>query len=54
MTGTDLKVIALCMSDEGMPKTADDRLAIAKGLDGAIINHLDKTMMPTYMPQRRS
>ncbi|MCF8061176.1 MAG: methyltetrahydrofolate cobalamin methyltransferase [Deltaproteobacteria bacterium] len=29
---TDLKVIALCMSDEGMPETVDDRLKIADAL----------------------
>ncbi len=29
VAGTDLKVVALCMSDEGMPETADQRLAIA-------------------------
>ena len=42
MTGTDLKVIALCMSDEGMPKTVDDRLAIADEL----INGLVKNNVP--------
>ena len=29
LAGTDMKVVALCMSDEGMPETTDDRLAIA-------------------------
>lgn len=42
VAGTDLKVIALCMSDEGMPKTADDRLAIADEL----INGLAKNNVP--------
>ncbi len=32
ITGTDLKVIALCMSDAGMPETAEDRLKIADEL----------------------
>ena len=29
IAGTDMKVIALCMSDEGMPQTVDDRMKIA-------------------------
>jgi 5-methyltetrahydrofolate--homocysteine methyltransferase len=29
LKGTDMKVIALCMSDEGMPYTKDDRMKIA-------------------------
>ncbi len=32
VAGTGLKVIALCMSDAGMPKTIDDRMAIADKL----------------------
>lgn len=32
IAGTDLKVVALCMSDEGMPKTVDDRMRIADKL----------------------
>jgi cobalamin-dependent methionine synthase I len=32
VAGTDLKVVALCMSDEGMPESTDDRLAIADKL----------------------
>jgi cobalamin-dependent methionine synthase I len=39
LAGTDLKVVALCMSDEGMPETTDERIAIADklitGLTGA-------------------
>jgi len=42
VAGTDLKVIALCMSDEGMPKTVDDRLTIADEL----INGLAKNNVP--------
>lgn len=37
LAGTDLKVIALCMSDDGMPETVDDRLKIAEALvDGLV------------------
>ncbi len=32
VTGNNCKVIALCMSDEGMPESADDRMAIAEKL----------------------
>ena len=32
VAGTDLKVVALCMSDKGMPETAEDRLKIADAL----------------------
>lgn len=32
IAGTDLKVVALCMSDEGMPETMDQRLKIAEKL----------------------
>jgi cobalamin-dependent methionine synthase I len=32
IAGTDRKVIALCMSDDGMPETVDDRLKIAEKL----------------------
>ena len=41
VAGTDLKVVALCMSDEGMPKTADDRLAIVdKLINGLLQNNI--------------
>ncbi len=41
IAGTDLKVIALCMSDKGMPKTVDDRLSIADELiNGLVQNHV--------------
>lgn len=42
IAGTDLKVIALCMSDKGMPRTAIDRLTIADEL----INSLVKKNIP--------
>jgi cobalamin-dependent methionine synthase I len=41
IAGTDLKVVALCMSDEGMPKTTADRMKIAdKLVNGLIQNHI--------------
>jgi 5-methyltetrahydrofolate--homocysteine methyltransferase len=39
LAGTDYKVIALCMSDSGMPKTVDDRLAIADALVNRLVKH---------------
>lgn len=37
VAGTDLKIIALCMSDEGMPRTVDERMRIADTLiDGLV------------------
>ncbi len=42
IAGTDIKVIALCMSDKGMPETKDDRVAIAEDL----INSLVKNNVP--------
>lgn len=41
IAGTDLKVVALCMSDEGMPETAEQRLKIAERLiDGLVKNNI--------------
>lgn len=41
LAGTDLKVVALCMSDAGMPETVDDRMAIAdKLVNGLLQNHV--------------
>jgi len=37
VAGTDMKVIALCMSDEGMPETVDDRLKIADKLINGLL-----------------
>lgn len=37
VAGTDFKVIALCMSDDGMPETLDDRLKIADKLVNGLI-----------------
>lgn len=42
ISGTDMKVVALCMSDDGMPETVDDRLGIADKL----INSLVKSDIP--------
>jgi 5-methyltetrahydrofolate--homocysteine methyltransferase len=42
VAGTKSKVVALCMSDEGMPETADQRIAIADKL----INGLVKSNVP--------
>jgi cobalamin-dependent methionine synthase I len=36
IAGTDVKVIALCMSDAGMPESVDDRLKIADALVGGL------------------
>ncbi|SDO36406.1 methyltetrahydrofolate cobalamin methyltransferase [Desulforhopalus singaporensis] len=42
VAGTDFKVVALCMSDEGMPETVDDRLEIAdKLVNGLLRNNVD-------------
>ena len=54
VAGTDLKVVALCMSDEGMPETMDDRLRIAdKLINGLVQNnvpldhiHVDPLVQP--------
>lgn len=41
IAGTDLKVVALCMSDEGMPQTAEERVRIAEKLiDGLVKNNV--------------
>ena len=39
VAGTDLKVVALCMSDEGMPKTVEDRMKIADKLVNKLIQN---------------
>lgn len=39
IAGTDMKVIALCMSDEGMPQTVDDRMKIADTLVNGLLNN---------------
>jgi 5-methyltetrahydrofolate--homocysteine methyltransferase len=39
VANTDLKVIALCMSDEGMPETVGDRMKIAEKLVGGLIDN---------------
>jgi len=37
IAGTPLKIVALCMSDEGMPDTADKRIAIADRLINGLV-----------------
>ncbi|MFO7886441.1 MAG: dihydropteroate synthase, partial [Desulfobacteraceae bacterium] len=39
LAGTDLKVIALCMGDEGMPETVEDRMRIAEALVNRLIQN---------------
>lgn len=39
LAGTECRVVALCMSDEGMPKTAEDRLRIADRLINALVQN---------------
>lgn len=39
LAGTDLKIIALCMSDDGMPETADQRFEIADALINRLVRH---------------
>jgi 5-methyltetrahydrofolate--homocysteine methyltransferase len=39
LSGSDFKTVALCMSDDGMPETADDRLDIADRLINALLQH---------------
>ncbi|SMC33769.1 methyltetrahydrofolate cobalamin methyltransferase [Sporomusa malonica] len=41
IAGTEHKVVALCMSDEGMPETSDARLAVAdKLINGLVQNNI--------------
>lgn len=39
IAGSDMKVVALCMSDAGMPRTVDDRMKIAEELVGELIKN---------------
>jgi 5-methyltetrahydrofolate--homocysteine methyltransferase len=39
VAGSDLKVIALCMSDAGMPESKDDRLSIASDLVNKLVKN---------------
>ena len=39
IAGTDMKVIALCMSDAGMPQTVDDRMRIADTLVNGLLKN---------------
>lgn len=54
VAGSGSKVVALCMSDEGMPQTADQRLAIADKLINGLVQknvpieniHVDPLVQP--------
>lgn len=39
IAGTDLKVVALCMGESGMPQTSEDRLKIADKLVNGLVQH---------------
>jgi len=39
VANTDLKVVALCMSDEGMPETLEDRMKIADKLVNGLVQN---------------
>ncbi|MBW2000857.1 MAG: methyltetrahydrofolate cobalamin methyltransferase [Deltaproteobacteria bacterium] len=39
IAGTDFKVVALCMSDKGMPRTAEDRLIVAEDLVNLLLKN---------------
>lgn len=39
IAGTNMKIVALCMSDEGMPQTVEDRLSIADKLVNGLLQH---------------
>jgi 5-methyltetrahydrofolate--homocysteine methyltransferase len=39
IAGSDLRVIALCMSDKGMPQTVDDRMAVAEELINGLVRN---------------
>ena len=39
LSGTDLRVVALCMSDDGMPETADERLKNADKLINGLVQN---------------
>jgi 5-methyltetrahydrofolate--homocysteine methyltransferase len=42
IAGSDYKIVALCMSDAGMPETADARVSIAEEL----VSNLEKNQIP--------
>jgi len=39
INGRDLKVVALCINDDGLPETADQRLAVADKLINALVKN---------------
>lgn len=43
VAGTDFKVVALCMSDEGMPQTVEDRMRISDKLVNGLVQNNVRT-----------
>jgi cobalamin-dependent methionine synthase I len=39
IAGTSLKIVALCMSDSGMPRTAEDRMRTAEEILNLLVKH---------------
>jgi len=39
IAGTDLKIVALCTGDSGMPRTAEDRVRVAQDLVALLLRH---------------
>lgn len=39
IAGSDLKIVALCMSDTGMPRTAQDRIRVAEEIVNLLLRH---------------
>jgi cobalamin-dependent methionine synthase I len=60
IAGTDLKIVALCTSDSGMPRTAEDRVRIAQELVALLLKHnvkienifVDPLVQPVATDQR--
>ncbi|MBU2490076.1 MAG: methyltetrahydrofolate cobalamin methyltransferase [Proteobacteria bacterium] len=60
LTGSDCRVVALCMGDRGMPETAGDRFAIARDLVGQLMEqgveadriHVDPLVQPVSTGSR--
>jgi 5-methyltetrahydrofolate corrinoid/iron sulfur protein methyltransferase len=60
VAGTGLKVVALCMSDEGMPQTVDDRMRVADRLVNGLVRngvsidniHIDPLVQPLSVNNR--
>ena len=48
VAGSDLKVVALCMSDKGMPETFEDRIAIADKLINRLLQNAASAALHLY------